>query len=200
MKRLIIFAVLPEARATLHQLDARMDEDGVYRFDQGIVAVAGMGVLSASQAVCKYAGQVDNVWNIGIAGALRDDLLLGTLCEVSVVHRNPLMPKEGDEYSQTFQNNVFPPIQLGTGRQLVSADYPIHQEELRRRLAARFDLVDMEGYGVASAARACGLPCRLWKVVSDFARPGGQVMIEQQLATASEKIAEHIVGLVECDE
>jgi nucleoside phosphorylase len=43
---------------------------------------------------------------------------------------------------------------------------------VRTRLAAQADLVDMEGYAVAYAARSFGVPVRLVKHVSDNADAG----------------------------
>ena len=52
---------------------------------------------------------------------------------------------------------------LATGDRFVSGG------PVREALAARADLVDMEGYAVAAACRAAQVPVRLVKLVSDDA-------------------------------
>ena len=44
---------------------------------------------------------------------------------------------------------------------------PRRQAE-KTRLADAFDIVDMEGYAVASLAQKKGVPCSLYKIVTDF--------------------------------
>jgi adenosylhomocysteine nucleosidase len=61
------------------------------------------------------------------------------------------------------------PIELGPGPVLASGDVFVSGGEPRARLAARADLVDMEGYAVARVAREFGLPVTLVKEVSDSA-------------------------------
>jgi nucleoside phosphorylase len=57
----------------------------------------------------------------------------------------------------------------GDGTVLASGDVFVTDPVIRRRLAERADLVDMEGYGVAYACRRLGVPVRLVKHVSDRA-------------------------------
>ena len=57
----------------------------------------------------------------------------------------------------------------------------------------QWDLVDMEGYGVAFAAAALGKKCRMWKIISDFTSPEGRDLIRKHKKELSEKIAEKIL-------
>ena len=63
------------------------------------------------------------------------------------------------------------PINVGPsdGSVLATGDRFISKPEVRERLAAEAHLVDMEGYAVARAARAAGVPVTLVKQVSDEA-------------------------------
>jgi nucleoside phosphorylase len=79
------------------------------------------------------------------------------------------------------------------GDKLISSDFPIHDETLRKNLGTEWDLVDMEGYGVAFAAHALGKKCRIWKIISDFALTGGRSLIRKNKTLLSEKIADAIV-------
>lgn len=193
--RLIVFATEAEAAATLTLFQAKRDpnDPGLYQSDIGWIVIPGMGILAVAQAICRYAHLAKEVWNLGVAGALHDHFQLEQLVEIATVNRNPLVPDYVCERSQLFQTNVFPSLSLSPqGKHLVSGDYPIQDLPARLALAARFDMIDMEGYGVANAARYCNLPCHIWKVVSDWAKPGSMELIREKLAGASEIIAKHL--------
>ncbi len=57
----------------------------------------------------------------------------------------------------------------GDGSVLASGDVFVIDPEMRRRLASRAELVDMEGYAVAYVCQRLGVPVRLVKHVSDQA-------------------------------
>ena len=61
------------------------------------------------------------------------------------------------------------PIDLGAGPVLATGDRFVSGGPVREALAARADLVDMEGYAVAAACRAAAVDVRLVKLVSDDA-------------------------------
>jgi adenosylhomocysteine nucleosidase len=71
---------------------------------------------------------------------------------------------------------------------LATGDSFIGDTEVRRQLAAEAHLVDMEGYAVAWAARAAGVPVRLVKLVSDTAD-------DSAMRTWSETVGEHAKAL-----
>ncbi len=195
LQRLIVFATQTEAAATLKTFQARKDlkDSQLYHSDIGSIIIPGIGILAAAQAICRYAHLTSEVWNFGAAGALSDLFALEQLVQIASVHRNPLVPDYVDERSQLFQKEVYPPLVIhAEGRHLVSGDYPIHDHTARQNLAKTSDLIDMEGYGVAHAARYCNLPCQISKVVTDWAQPGGTELIQQKLAIASEIIADHL--------
>lgn len=61
------------------------------------------------------------------------------------------------------------PVTTGEGLVLATGDRFVAGGSERDRIAQVADLVDMEGYAVAAAARAAGVPVRLVKHVSDSA-------------------------------
>ncbi len=195
-RRLIVFSTPAEAAATLQRFHAQRDQADcdLYHSDIGTILVPGMGILAVAQAVCRYAPLADEVWNLGAAGTLCDNFKLGQLVQIATVKRNPLVPDYIDERAQLFQRHIYPQLILqAEGSHLVSSDYPIHNGTARKNLAlSSSDLIDMEGYGIACAARYCDLKCLIWKVVTDWAQPGGPELIQQRLTTASEIIAEHL--------
>jgi adenosylhomocysteine nucleosidase len=104
------------------------------------------------------------VLNIGSAGALKDGL--------SGVHEpSRVINRDVDEdLLRAAGFTVDNVIELGgTGPVLATGDSFVAGGAVRDALAARADLVDMEGYAVAVACRHLGVRLRMVKHVSDAA-------------------------------
>lgn len=84
-----------------------------------------------------------------------------------------------------------PPLRLrDDGPVLVTGDVFVADPVIRDRLAASgADLVDMEGYAVARAARAAGVPVRLVKHVSDGADEAAVLHWPDLVAACSRELA-----------
>jgi adenosylhomocysteine nucleosidase len=138
------------------------------------VLLTGMGKVNASVALATVLARgplPTAVVNLGTAGALRPGLE-GTH-EIGEVIQHDL----DTEVLRTLTGATFgPPLTLDaagpSGRVLATGDLFVAEESARQRLAERADLVDMEGYAVASAALAAGVPVRVVKHVSDEAGEG----------------------------
>jgi len=138
-----------------------------------MIVLCGMGIQIN---LTSYIIEIDEVWNLGLAGSLRDGPAIGTLLQIKTVgdsKQNPLHLDEGDS-------------------KLITSPIPIHDHTLRDHLAKEWDLVDMEGYGIAKSAHHLGKKCRMWKIISDFASPGGRELIRRNMARSSELLAEKI--------
>ena len=131
------------------------------------VLVTGIGKVPAASAVARALATdpgISQVVNIGSAGALHDHL--EGLHEISSVLNHDL---SADVLRQL---GVDPEEWLTlspTGLRLATGDVFVTDPVLRAGLAEVADLVDMEGYAVAWAARQAGVPVRLVKHVSDRA-------------------------------
>ena len=206
-KALIIFAQVAEAKALL-RLTAAAPIDGemtsiwsegeqvcLYQFDQGYIAISGVGIHAAQMAVAKYSHLCEEVWNVGLAGSLREELLLGELRSIDTVGKYiPIDERTLDEKSQECLAFTVPHLSLrGEQGRLISSDFPVHDPSHRHSLGKAWDLVDMEGYGIAFAARALGKTCRMWKIVSDFASPGGRELIRKHKDELSTRLATKII-------
>jgi adenosylhomocysteine nucleosidase len=205
---LIIFAQLGEAEATIKRTKASIvgeqtihvwtegDVPCCYRFDRGWIVISNVGLHYAQMAVAKYAHLCDEVWNLGFAGSLRGELPVTEIREIEKVGKYlPLEENELDPRSHACVTFTLPHFPLKpTGSRLISSDFPIHDLTHRERLGKAWDLVDMEGYGVAFAAHALGKQCRIWKIISDFASPGGRELIRKHKGELSERIADTILG------
>lgn len=206
---LLVFAQKSEAEATIQSLNATAMEgesahiwtEGhipcCYRFERGWIVLSNVGIHNGQMAVAKYGQKCTEVWNFGFAGALREGLPIGEILSVETVGKFiPLEPQSLDPHSQECLNFTVPPLTLDTlGRKLISSDFPIHDLYHRQNLGSFWDLVDMEGYGIAFASHSLGKKCRMWKIISDFASPGGREMIRKNKSALSEKIAQKILSL-----
>lgn len=183
MKRLILFAHPAEASPTIELLRAEAISPHLYQCDLGLIAISGMGCLSAACTVTQYASQVDEVWNLGICGSLTDRM--GPESFHWIGSASKYIP------NRTSRLDVHPTLGEG-GARLLSSDTPIYDHSLRKELSQSFDLVDMEGYGVAMAAQRLGLPYKLGKIVSDTAEEGGWKELQQRLPKLAQMISERL--------
>ena len=144
--------------------------------DSGLpVLLTGMGKVNAATAVASaLAGAVRPaaVVNLGTAGALKPGWS-GTH-EVRSVLQHDL---DSAVLRLLTGETIGAPLELdattgSAGPVLATGDLFVSEEAARQRLAEHADLVDMEGYAVATAARAAGVPVRLVKHVSDDAGEG----------------------------
>jgi adenosylhomocysteine nucleosidase len=128
--------------------------------------ITGVGKVRAAIAVADVLARArpSVVVNIGTAGGLRRGL--DGIHEIGTVMQHDF----ADEAIQRTTGESFgPPIVLGHGLTLATGDVFVQGGPTRDDLEHRADLVDMEGYAVAAAARAADVPVRLVKLVSDEA-------------------------------
>lgn len=155
-------------------------EEAAHLGEELPVLLTGMGKVNAATALATVLARGPHpsvVVNLGTAGALRPGLE-GTH-EIGTVLQHDL----DTEVLRSLTGETFgAPLELGSrhGQFDVSADVTVlatgdlfvAEETARQRLAERAHLVDMEGYALASAAIAAGVPVRLVKHVSDAAGDG----------------------------
>lgn len=179
---LITFATEKEAAKTLALLSAQK-KGPLYIFDKGAIFITGIGSLAAAVNLSTVISPFTEIWNIGLAGSLKKQegiFPIGTITKFSP------MPASTSSHSRTFF--VPPPLLLGEGAKLITSDFPIHDQSLD----IEEDLVDMEGYGVALLCQKMHKKLKMWKIVSDFAEPGGEVRIRNMVDSLSLQIAHFI--------
>ena len=135
------------------------------------ILVTGPGKVNAAVAVSAVLGSARpaGVINLGTAGGLHDGL--DGVHEIHTVMQHDF---DSAAIRSLVDRDYGMPIELGShagGSAVVLAtgDRFIADRHSRETLARRAHLVDMEGYAVAWAARAAGVPARLVKLVSDDA-------------------------------
>lgn len=144
-------------------------EEATHLGDRLPVLLTGIGKVNATAALATVLARGEHpseIVNLGTAGALRPGWS-GTH-EVSRVLQHDLdTPVLHALTGRTYGA----PIALGehTGPVLATGDLFVSDPAARDRLAERADLVDMEGYALATVAQRAGVPIRLVKHVSDEA-------------------------------
>ena len=131
------------------------------------VLITGVGKTQAAVAtsLALAVGGITEVVNIGSAGALRPGLV--GLHEIGRVLNHDLSYEVIRSFGADPQEWLV--LAQAATTVLATGDVFVTDPEVRDRLAVLADLVDMEGYAVAYAARAAGVPVRLVKHVSDNA-------------------------------
>jgi nucleoside phosphorylase len=131
------------------------------------VLVTGVGKVPAAAAVARALAideRISQVVNIGSAGALHDHL--EGLHEIASVLNHDLSADVLRQLGLDPHEWLSLPAD---GVRLATGDLFVTDPVARSALAQVADLVDMEGYAVAWAARQAGVPVRLVKHVSDKA-------------------------------
>lgn len=132
--------------------------------------VTGVGktlaAVAVTRAICEHPHREDLVVvNIGTAGALRPGV--EGLHEIGTVLNHDLSAEPiralGLDPRERLELDPTRPTTLASGDLFVS------DPAVRDELAARADLVDMEGYAIALACTELGVPVHLVKRVSDNA-------------------------------
>ncbi|WP_394427898.1 nucleosidase [Streptomyces sp. SGAir0957] len=164
------------------------------RFDATCpVLVTGMGKVRAAmeltRALSSAQARPRAIVNLGTAGALKDTL--SGIVEVSRVIQHDLPDDvlhqlSGAHYGRPLTISPSPGATLATG------DAFIADGRARTRLAEHADLVDMEGYAIASVAERFGVPVRIVKYVSDQADESAQRAWPDAAAEASGVLADWI--------
>jgi len=142
-----------------------LHEEGVHLQRHGLpLLVCGPGKVNAALGVSRVlaGARPSEVINLGTAGSLRDGLhgthVIGRVTQHDFDEK-AIFALTGRDFGG--------PLGLGDGPTLTTGDSFVADSAVRARLAEHADLVDMEGYAIASAAAAMGVPVRLVKHVSD---------------------------------
>lgn len=185
--KLICFATFEEAKATLELFQAQQVAIGLYSSSQALIAITGIGAFASHVVALALSENVEAIINIGLAGSYREDLEIGSIHPVARCSKFLWHPK-GKEASQVCVAAGFAPLTLAdTGLHLCTVDFPQYAVSNEER--ALFDLVDMEGYGVAFAAEMKGMACQLYKIVSDHCTKETVSQIKERLPYLSEQMA-----------
>jgi adenosylhomocysteine nucleosidase len=153
------------------------------------VLLTGIGKVNAAIALVTVLARPPRpslVVNMGSAGALRPGWTGTHLVSTVIQHdldSDVLRSLTGQSYGEPL---TLPDTE---GAVLATGDSFIADTAARDRLAAHASLVDMEGYAVAAAAAAAGVPVRIVKHVSDDADEGAARTWRQSVSACAQALA-----------
>ncbi len=193
----IVVATRAEAEALLAGLGARPvggEPFETHAFDasagrgEGVIVISGIGKDVAARAVEHLIDRwgPEAVVNVGVCGGLSDAVEVGRAYRITQAIDADADGEAADCDESPWRH--LPPARLATVAEAV------FQDDRRRRLSARADVVDMEGFAVAAACRRRGVPCCLLKGVTDLADGAGREDIRRNLECVSRRLAEEFVA------
>ncbi len=159
-------ATMLEAKPLVSALDLAPDGGRPFRVFRGrglCLAISGIGKVNAALAVSYMALELGAkiIVNLGAAGAAGEGASPGHIFQVERVIEFD-GPRAGDmRIGRPELLSGFP------GASLATRDVPTVEREDRMAIAPHAELVDMEGSAVLRAAKLHGLPCYMFKIVSD---------------------------------
>ncbi|MEU0038747.1 nucleosidase [Streptomyces sp. NPDC006333] len=158
-----------EIRSDRPLIVAAVEEEAAHLDDRFPLLVTGIGKVNAAAALALTLCRGERpreIVNLGTAGALKEGL--AGVHEISRVVQHDLDTALLHRISGRVHGA---PLTVGAGRgpTLATGDTFVTDSAVRDRLALEADLVDMEGYAVATVAQHLGIPVRLVKFVSDSA-------------------------------
>jgi adenosylhomocysteine nucleosidase len=164
----IIMATGLEAKPVLDLLHPTQIEKRpciLYRRDKLILAVSGIGKASAAIATTYCCSLFRPSWvlNLGAAGATDTQCGRGGIFHVTTV-LEPDRPYLGSNKPHVHVPEVLPGFREAV---LATQDRPVIDLEDRKNVSVHASLVDMEGAAVVQAAHRFGIPCAVFKFVSD---------------------------------
>ena len=196
----VIVATLREAQPLIDRLSAQPVADEplpTFRFAaggaDGVIVISGMGPALAADAAERVIadGGATEVINIGVCGALSGAFKPGQLLLIASV-------ADGDAPADAAGDRPLP-LAAAHGRalptaKLASVAEPVFRRDRRAALAARADVVDMEGFAVADACRRHGAGLTMLKAVSDLADEAGRADIQANIDVLSVRLADVVAA------
>ncbi len=154
--KLLVFAHRGEAQIFLKELSATAVDfsfEGLFQYPHGYILITGEGIYQALEKTCSVLGRfdtIDQVWNLGVAGALRPTIEIGRVYPLRTLYALTTHSIEIEFQSFTSQfeqaklDCVSSPFRVLDARGADCADHFA-------------PLVDREAWGIARA-------CQLFKV------------------------------------
>jgi hypothetical protein len=176
VKTLFLFATFAEAKVSIEQVGAHLEDDGMYVFGGHKIVIIGMGPKNASLTVEKLPSDGFRWVNIGIAGALDSSLSLGQPYSIGTTAF--LCGKKIYDH-QVIDRNV--------DTVLYTSSVPVYE---RPSCCMGRALIDMEGHAVAKIACQKSVPLSFIKVVSDYCSKDSHRLIKERLPELSRRLSE----------
>ena len=178
---LVIFATLLEAAETIRAFKACQRASNRYVFAQGEILLCGMGFEAAAASLLTAPVEGHRWLNIGVAGSLDPQVPLGA---VRSVQRAALLDGSHDPILIDPKGDAL----------LYSSPTPVYA--IPSQIDAANALVDMEGYVIACAAQARGVPLVMKKIVSDYCSETSHSDILGNMGPLSRRMTEELLDQI----
>ena len=167
--------------------------------------VTGVGKTNAAaSAMLAIARGADRLLNIGVAGGITPRAKIGSLCQIdravqydfdlSAINGTPVGTL--DEYQTPYfplrTGGKFPTATLATADSFASG-----QDDMALLDSLGADVRDMEGAAIAHIAYAAGVPCTIFKSISDNAREESVREYRENMLIALGALSDNIREILE---
>lgn len=190
--QLITMAHLGEAQSVIENFGLARLTPHLFKGDDLICLITGEGPFEASTATASILGkyQISEVINIGIAGAISDDLKVEDFCPIRSIY----LVIDGKPQFKSFKCGDM-------GYDCISSFDRILDEKAAQVLSGVGHIVDREAWGVAHACKHHQVPFRAFKLISDKAGTLNACEVVKGEATEwSQKILGHLNKILHLQE
>ncbi|GAA1137213.1 nucleosidase [Kitasatospora gansuensis] len=166
-----------------------VEEEATHFGDSLPILLTGVGKINASVALATVLARGERpaeILNLGTAGALRSGWE-GTHEIARVLQHDLDTPVLRALTGRTYGAPI--DLDVAGGPVLATGDLFVSDPAARDRLAEQADLVDMEGYAIATVAQRAGVPLRLVKHVSDEAGAGADRTWRESVDSCAKQLA-----------
>lgn len=151
-----------------------------YEHDNFDLIITGIGPYPTA-LICGYLLQFPfEYWiNLGVAAALTENFKVGEMIEVgqcrAYQHQHPF------DHSEDL-------IQISNGKTLMTLGQALHDSETKNKLKNDADLIDMEGYAIALAAKRANIKLKILKSISDHGEKNSTKDIVERIPKLMENL------------
>lgn len=177
MRRLVIFATEIEAAITIEKMKFSVLQDYPFKIlsdrTGNFILICGIGKMSVSIAGGYFLGkyEVDEIINIGAAGALTAEAEIGNVYSPATVY-------DLSDFARKPQKYLIKDRSYSDDSTILSVNFPVVSAIDREILSAYSTLVDMESAAIVQLANRFRLKCSLIKIVSDFTESNHKEIVD----------------------
>jgi nucleoside phosphorylase len=197
-KPLLVMAHKGEVQTFLQEMQPKVEQfpfGVIYHSSSMFMLICGEGMQNATEqtaAACSVkSGQISEIINAGVAGALDESVKVGEIVAVRTVYR---------EQGNGFGYHSFTSSNKSAKIDCISAEKRVTDSQTALRLLPLAQIVDRELWAIASVAKLFKLPFRSFKLISDI--PSQSVNCKDIIADAatfSEALFRYVMEQLDMD-
>jgi nucleoside phosphorylase len=183
----------------LNEYDEVFSKGFFYDSPAVTVAVCGAGTIAPVMAVMtlRYKYCCDEIYNVGSCGSTGPKNMVGDIVSVGSVYKGDVdltlvgfkknqMPNAPAAISLPV-DNAYPAATCRSSDKFIGAGSDVEKDII----------VEMEAYSIAYVCYRMGIPCHIYKVVSDMTDKNDDgSQFEGNVGKVSERLAEHIYRII----